>query len=386
MKSIAIIPLRAGSKGIPRKNKKKIIGRPLFTWVLTEAIFSNLTEIYVFTDDTEIISFIENNYKWSNKVFCVKRSEKSASDTASTETAMLELAEHLNYNFDLYCLLQATSPLTSRTDINKALDKVLVDKFDSSLSVVETKRFIWNKNGKSLNYDYLKRPRRQDFEGLLIENGAVYVTTKDNFKLSNNRLGGNIGIITMDEDTLTEIDEPNDFVIVADLLKNRLKKQKKQSLPIKTLCLDVDGVFTDAKINVSGQGELSKLFSMRDGMGLELLRDAGINLMVITAENSEIVSQRMKKLKIDAVFLGIKDKFSFLENYLYHNAIDRSEIAYMGDDINDLANIASCGMGICPNDAIASIKEVADLITISTGGNGAIREACEYIIKFNNRF
>ncbi len=386
MKSVAIIPLRAGSKGIPNKNKLKILGRPLFSWVLTEAIFSKLDEIYVFTDDKYISDFVQNEYKWLKKVKVINRSEESATDTSSTEFSMIELAEKINYNFDIYCLLQATSPLTQRNNINEALDKISDKICDSVLSVVETKRFIWSSNGENLNYDYLNRPRRQEFNGMLVENGAVYATTKDSFIKTKNRLGGKIQPIEMPEDTLVEIDEKTDFLIVEQLIKNRLANSKGAIGKISTLCLDVDGVFTDATISVSAEGEFSKTFSYRDGMGLEKLRDIGLKVIVLTSEKSGIVKQRMKKLNITDTYVGIKDKYTFLENLCIDSTIERNEIAYLGDDINDLANIASCGMGMCPYDAEMEVQANADYVLKNKGGKRVIREACEFILKHNKRF
>src|SRR5690606_14804482 len=116
----------------------------------------------------------KKEYHWTEKVKPLLRSEESASDTASTEFAMLEYCESIHFNFDVFCLLQATSPFTKKEDINTCL-KQLNDDYDSALTVVNTPRFLWNKDGKPLNYDPFNRPRRQDFEGLLIENGAVYV-------------------------------------------------------------------------------------------------------------------------------------------------------------------------------------------------------------------
>nr|WP_305069784.1 hypothetical protein [Flavobacterium covae] len=148
--------------------------------MLTEAIFSELDKIFVFTDDEEILAFIEKEYTWTNKVYPLLRSAENANDTASTESAIKELAEKINYDFDILCLLQATSPFTTSNDINKVLNK-LNENYDAALSVVKTHRFIWSNEGEAQNYDIFKRPRRQDFEGLLIENGAIYATTKKNF-------------------------------------------------------------------------------------------------------------------------------------------------------------------------------------------------------------
>ena len=241
MKKVAIIPLRAGSKGIPGKNKKKLLGRSLFSWTLGEAIFSNLDKIYIFTDDENIIDFVKKEYTWTDKVEIMVRSQESATDTASTEMGMREFAERINYDFDILCLLQATSPLTSREDINNCLDKIIKENYDSALTVVNTMRFIWNENGESINYDFNNRPRRQDFKGLLVENGAVYTTTKEQFLQSGIRIGRKVAVVKMPEDTLTEIDEKEDWVIMEKLLENRLNKFKKGSKKIKLLVLDVDG-------------------------------------------------------------------------------------------------------------------------------------------------
>ena len=134
MKNIAVIPLRKGSKGILGKNKNKMVGRPLFSWVLTEAIFSNLDEVYVFTDDIEIINFIEKEYHWTSKVKALLRNEENANDTATTESVLLEFSDKINYEYTILCLIQATSPLILADDINKGLEKITKESFDSHVA------------------------------------------------------------------------------------------------------------------------------------------------------------------------------------------------------------------------------------------------------------
>jgi YrbI family 3-deoxy-D-manno-octulosonate 8-phosphate phosphatase len=384
MKKIAIIPLRKNSKGIPGKNKKKLVGRPLFCWVLAEAIFSDLDAVFVFTDDTEIIDFVSKNYAWAPKVKVLLRNEVNATDTATTESVMLEFAEKINNDFDIICLLQATSPLTLAADINKALDKISAESYDASISVVNTHRFTWNNEGNPVNYDVFKRPRRQDFEGLLIENGAIYCSTKEAFLGSKNRVSGNIGLVEMAEETLSEIDTESDWLIVEQLLMDRMKKQKEPK-KITHLVLDVDGVFTNGTVFYDKNGELAKQFDMRDGMGLEILREHGVEVMVMTSEQSEIVAQRMKKLKIENVYLGVKDKYALLKQLLKEKNISINNVAYIGDDINDLANICSAGWSLTPNNAKQIVKLHADIILSKNAGDGAIREACEFLMKYNKR-
>jgi YrbI family 3-deoxy-D-manno-octulosonate 8-phosphate phosphatase len=385
MKKIGIIPLRKGSKGILGKNKNKMVGRPLFSWVLSEAIFSDLDCIYVFTDDLEIIDFITKEYHWTNKVIALQRSQENAIDTASTESVMMELSAQINHDYDIFCLLQATSPLTLAKDINSALKKISIEKFDAVLSVVKTHRFTWNTDGTPQNYNVFKRPRRQDFDGLLIENGAVYCTTKQAFLESKNRVSGKIGLVEMPEETLMEIDSLQDWNVVENMLIERQKAMKINS-KIQYLVLDVDGVFTDGCVYYDQHGESNKKFDMRDGMGLEILRQNQVEVVVMTSENSELVAQRMKKLQIQDTFLGIKDKYSFLKHFLINRNSSFDAVAYVGDDVNDLANICSVGWSFAPNNATQIVKNNADIVLNHNSGDGAIREVCEMILKYNKRY
>ncbi|XCF07749.1 HAD hydrolase family protein [Tamlana crocina] len=384
MKKIGFIPLRKGSKGIPNKNKRKMVGRPLFTWVLGEAIFSDLDEVVVYTDDESIIEFIKKEYHWTNKVKPLLRSTESASDTASTEFAMLEFCESMNYDFDVFCLLQATSSFTKKEDINTCLNKLNND-YDSVLTVVNTHRFLWNKEGKPLNYDPFNRPRRQDFEGLLIENGAVYAAKRETIQKYKNRIGEKVAVVEMPEESLHEIDSESDWLVVENLLMERQKRQK-ESEKITHVVLDVDGVFTDGTITYTKDGEHTKSFDMRDGMGLEILRQYDVEVMVMTSENSELVAKRMDKLKIENVFLGVKDKFTLLNHIVTQKNITLSNIAYVGDDVNDLTNICSVGWSLAPNNATDIVKQHADIVLSKNSGAGAIREACQFIMNYNKRF
>ncbi len=202
---------------------------------------------------------------------------------------------------------------------------------------------------------------------------------------SKNRISGSIATIQMPEDSLTEIDSLTDWKIVEELLAARLKSQKKAN-KITHLILDVDGVFTDGCIYYGADGEMMKKFDMRDGMGLEILRQNNVEVMVMTSENSEIVASRMKKLKIKDVFLGVKDKYSLLTRIAQDRHLLLSNMGYIGDDVNDLANICAVGWSFTPANATAAVKNHADVILIKNSAEGAIREACEFIMNYNNRY
>ena len=153
-----------------------------------------------------------------NKVETYIRLPENSQDTSSTEDILKEVIIKLNLKEDLL-LAQATSPLTTTEDINKGMQLYL--QYDSILSVVEQKRFIWSKDGYPVNYDYNKRPRRQDFEGYFVENGAFYINTAENILKYKSRLSGKIGLYKMSELTYLELDSKYDFKAIEKLLENK---------------------------------------------------------------------------------------------------------------------------------------------------------------------
>jgi 3-deoxy-D-manno-octulosonate 8-phosphate phosphatase (KDO 8-P phosphatase) len=159
------------------------------------------------------------------------------------------------------------------------------------------------------------------------------------------------------------------------------KELKKKASKIKLLLVDVDGVLTDTGVYYSERGEEMKRFSIRDGMGIERLRTlADVETGIITRENTEIVSSRAKKLKINELHLGIIEKEKALDDIISRNNLKLKEIAFMGDDTNDVEIMKSVGLSACPQDATIFAKEVADIIVNSKGGNGAVRDLAEIII------
>jgi len=146
----------------------------------------------------------------------VDRPAAHATDEASTESVMLHFMNTIL--FDVLVTIQATSPLLESTHLDQALEAFNAQSLDSMLSAVRCKRFFWNDDAMPINYDPLHRPRRQDFAGTLMENGAFYVTRRDILEKYQCRLGGKMGIYEMPESTAIELDEPSDWEIVSRLL------------------------------------------------------------------------------------------------------------------------------------------------------------------------
>jgi len=383
--NIAFIPARCGSKSIAFKNIREFCGKPLVYWNI-EALENskNIDKIFVATDCNEIKDAV-NSFGF-DKVEVYDRKSENANDTASTESVLLEFINKNSFDDnDLFFLVQATSPLTQTKNFDEALEKMKNDDADSLLTCIRTKRFIWNGDGTTLNYDYKNRPRRQDFDGLLMENGAFYINSIQNIKQYQNRLSGEIAIYEMEEYTAVEIDEEDDWII-AEKLMYKYILSKKQKPTIKLFLSDVDGTLTDGGMYYGENGEELKKFNTHDGKGFELLRNTGIKIGIITSENTKIVENRAKKMKVDYLYQGLehKGKLDTAKEICEKENITLSEVAYIGDDINCKELLCSVGVAACPANAIRSIKSIPNIIHLSkSGGNGAVREFIENILYEN---
>lgn len=225
-KNVAFIPVRGGSKSIPLKNIKEIGGKPLVYWTAAAASKClDIDMVYVATDSDEIKKTVEDFEL--PKVTVIGRSAESASDKASTESAMLEFAKE--HEFENIVLVQATSPLLTADDLANGFEMYNLPGVDSVLSAVKQKRFIWKDDADGAvaqNYDYFRRPRRQDYEGYYVENGAFYITSRKRLLETGNRISGTIRIVPMCEESFYEIDEPSDWVIIEEFMKRRQENER----------------------------------------------------------------------------------------------------------------------------------------------------------------
>ena len=384
--NIAFIPVRGGSKSIKYKNIKEIMGKPLVYWTVKAACqCDKIDRVYVSTDSdiikNTVSKFIATEKNLFEKVCIADRSTESASDTASTEFAMLEFAR--SHEFDNIVLIQATSPMLVSGDLNRGFELFETSGTDSVLSVVKQKRFNWKTddcgNACPINYDVYNRPRRQEFEGYYVENGAFYITSKKLLIESGNRISGNIKLVEMDEKTFFEIDEPSDWVIVEGLMKQSIPTTKDYS-QIKLFVSDCDGCMTDGGMYYSEKGDELKKFNTKDGMAIKLLRESGIKTAIITGETVELNRRRAEKLKIDYYIEGCADKLSALTKICLENGISLDNVAYIGDDINDVEVMKNVGMACSPFDASEAVKDVCNYVTVCKGGEGVIREVADLIL------
>lgn len=379
--NIAFIPVRGGSKSIPLKNIKPLCGKPLVYWTVKAACdCKSIDRVYVSTD-SEAIRRTVDGFGFS-KVTVISRSARTACDTASTESAMLEFAE--NYQFDTIALIQATSPLLTSKDLNGGFSLYESENTDSVLSVVRQKRFNWKLNSDNSaspsNYDPFNRPRRQEFDGYLVENGAFYITSRKILIEKKNRIGGIIRAYEMPEDTFFEIDEPSDWTIIEMMMKRRLASEIEMP-EIKLFLTDCDGCLTDAGMYYSEHGDEMKKFNTKDGAGFGLLRQKGILTGIITGEDVELNRRRAEKLHLDVIESGIKDKAPVLKKICEKFGVSPENTLYVGDDLPDIGAMEAAGFSACPADAVEEVRAAADYVAKSKGGEGVIRELADMVLK-----
>ncbi len=384
MKTIAFIPVRGGSKSIPLKNIKPFCGKPLVCWNI-EALEGcpEVDEVIVATDSDDIWNTVES--RMYSKTMLYRRSDENACDTASTESVMLEYINYAHLAEDtIFMLVQATSPLTETKHFTEALQMYAKGQYDSIITCVRNYRFFWNEDGTSMNYNYMNRPRRQNFKGMLMENGAFYINKVNNILSNGNRLGGKIGIYEMPEYTATEIDEPDDWIILENLMRKHVLSNHIEVKPkIKLFISDIDGTLTDGGMYYSENGDELKKFNTRDGMGFGLLRKAGIKTAIITSEDRLLNQRRAEKLQLDYLVQGKREggKFAAAKAICDELGITMQDVAYIGDDINCIDLLSSVGCAACPADAHHKVKEIPNITVMTrSGGNGCVREFIEQII------
>ena len=155
---------------------------------------------------------------------------------------------------------------------------------------------------------------------------------------------------------------------------------------IKLWVIDVDGTMTDAGIYYDENGNETKKFCTKDAAGFFAAHTVGMKIMVLTGRECAAVTRRMTEMNVDYLCQNVKNKQDFLSEFLKSNKFHREEIAYIGDDLNDLMPMRLAGFVGCPRDACNEVKEIADYISPIKGGNGAVRDVIEHVLKMNDKW
>lgn len=380
---LCIVPARGGSKAIPRKNVRLLAGKPLLAYSIEQAKATpGIGRVVISTDDAEIAA-VAREYGAD----VVPRPPEISGDQASSEAALLHtldyLQDHEGYAPETVVFLQATSPLRRPDDIQDALNHFEQENADSLLSVGPLHGFVWRIKGKqtrSFSYDYQHRLRRQDAPEDVVENGSIYIFKPWVLREHHNRLGGKIVAYRMRAQESFQVDEPDDMELMEHLIGLRRSFDAIPDLSgIALLVLDFDGVLTDNRVLVDQEGREAVLCHRGDGWGLARLREAGIEVIVLSTEKNRVVTARCTKLGLPCE-QACDDKLAALQRLAAKRSLRPAQIAFMGNDVNDLSGMQWAGLAIAVADAVPQVCRVAHYVTARRGGAGAVREVCDLML------
>ncbi|WP_458040664.1 MULTISPECIES: cytidylyltransferase domain-containing protein [Bacteria] len=385
---VAIIPARGGSKGVPRKNVRRVGGVPLIGRAVAAArATASIDRVVVSTDDAEIAAVAE---EWGAQI--VARPAELAGDTASSESALLHTLDALaatGVEADVLVFLQATSPFIDPRDLERAIGLVRDGSFDSVFSAIETYGFLWSADAsgtaRGINHDASRRPRRQDREPHYLETGAFYVMRSLGFRGAHHRFFGRVGVVEIAERSAIEIDTEEQLALAMVMasaiapLRPDIGGQP-ESIDALAVVTDFDGVHTDDTATTDAEGRETVRVSRSDGMGVAELRRAGIPVLILSTETNPVVSARARKLRVD-VRQGVDDKAAALTQWAAETGVPLSRVAYVGNDINDLACLDLVGWPVAVPDAHPLVLAAARIVLTRAGGDGAVRELSDRVLR-----
>ncbi|MCM3779833.1 acylneuraminate cytidylyltransferase [Microbacterium hydrocarbonoxydans] len=378
-RTVAIIPARGGSKGVPRKNVQRVGGVPLIERAVRAALAAEgIDLVAVSTDDAEIAAVAS-----AAGAVIVRRPDELSGDAASSESAILHALDEIEAageRVEVVAFLQATSPFIPAGALAGAVRDIKDDRADSVFSAFETYGFLWARTGDdaavAINHEAGYRPRRQDREPHYLETGAFYVFRADGFREAQHRFFGRIRIAEVPEWSAVEIDDAQQLEIARALAALH---ETPERIPVRAVVTDFDGVHTDDTASVDADGIERVRVSREDGMGVSLLRKAGIPMLILSTEVNAVVRARAEKLRVP-VLHGIDDKESALRGWAEENGIALDEIAYLGNDVNDLPAMRIVGWPVAVANAHPRVLAEARVVLTRRGGRGAVRELVERVL------
>jgi len=400
MHILALIPARGGSKSIPHKNIRPLAGIPLIAYSIAAAKGSKLvTRTIVSTDDDEIASVARG---FGAETPFMRPSEFAQDNTLDYPVfthAITWLKEHESYQPDILVQLRPTSPLRPPECVDLAI-QILLDhpEADSVRGVIPSgqnpfKMWQISEQGRLiplLSFSGIPEPYnapRQVLPQTYWQTGHIDAIRLSTIMQKGSLSGDVIYPIRIDPRYAVDIDTLRDWQRAEWLINQGdlpmvHPGHNKRSLPkqIDLLIFDFDGVMTDDHVWVDQEGHESVVANRRDGLGIAMLRKAGIPMLVLSTETNPIVAARCHKLKLTAI-QGVGDKQSVLKSLLQERNLDPQRVIYLGNDINDLPCFPLVGCAVVVADAHPDVIAQADLVLTHTGGHGAVRELCDKIIQ-----
>jgi len=391
--SLAVIPARGGSVGIPHKNLKRVGGVPLIVRAIIAAQGAGISRVVVTTDDPEIEAVALRN-----GADVVRRPTVLATGTASSEAAVLhaldaiaagdrdawvsphEAAPADSMIPQVVVFMQATSPFIRSCDVAEAVSRVRTGEADCVFSAVPTHAFQWGLDDEQIvpiGHSGSERKMRQELPPRWQETGGFYVMNHDGFRAAGHRFFGRLAVQEVPEETHFEIDTPTDLRI-CDAVASVVTSSDEQ-LSVDAIVTDFDGVHTDDRVIIDSTGVELVVVNRRDGLGVARVKAAGKKFLILSTERNPVVAARAAKLGVD-VLHGVDNKMAALQGWLKEQGVDADRVAYLGNDVNDLGPMQLVGWPCATADADDAVRFAARVVLQANGGDGAVRELCDLVI------
>jgi len=401
--TLALIPARGGSKGIPRKNIRPFAGHPLIAYSIAAALQAETAmRVIVSTDDEEIASVAR---AWGAETPFMRPAELAGDDTGDLPVfihALQWLAENENYRPDVVIQLRPTSPLRPRDCVDAAIRILLAHTgADSVRGVVPAGqnpykmwRLTQGEDGPMRNLLELEgtgepyNAPRQALPPVYWQTGHIDAI-RASVILAGSISGKTIYPLLINPRFAVDLDNLTDWVRAEGLvtlggLEMVWPGRPQRPFPekIELLVLDFDGVVTDNRVWTDDQGREMVAALRSDSLRLVDLREAEVAVVILSSEANPVVMARARKMGVEAIHgVGIHEKGRALRELLEARSIDRSRVVYAGNDLNDLPCFAIAGWAVAVADAYPEVLRAADYVTSKPGGFGAVREICDIILK-----
>ncbi|XP_034532529.1 N-acylneuraminate cytidylyltransferase A [Notolabrus celidotus] len=381
----ALILARGGSKGIPLKNIKMLAGVPLIGWVLRAAVDSELFDsVWVSTDHEEIEKVAK---AWGAKVH--RRSPQVSRDSSSSLETIQEFSR-LYPEVDVICHIQATSPCLHPFHLKGALDLITEQGYDSVFAVVRRHQFRWKevKRGSDdfthpFNLDPLNRPRRQDWDGELCENGSFYFATKELLNDAKSMQGGKISYFEMMPEYSVDIDVDIDWPVAEQRVLRYGYFGRNIPEMVSLMFCNVSGCLTEGRIFLSMSGEEMVSINTRDTMGIRMLQKEDVEVVLLTSSldpvAKSLAESLTKRTGCKVIEVG-SEPLDSLKLVVGQKKVDWKDVAYMGNDTQDVSCLNLAGLSAVPKAAPTLAINAAKYTCRSGGGKGAVREFAEHIL------
>jgi N-acylneuraminate cytidylyltransferase len=400
---LALIPARGGSKGIPRKNIRLFAGYPLIAYSIAAGLQAEtVTRVVVSTDD-ELIAAVARQFGAETPFLRpAELAQDMIPDLPVFEHALRWLAENEGYKPDMIVQLRPTSPIRPKDCVDNAVRLLLAHpEADCVRGVVpagQDPHKMWRLDPESgkmvplLTVEGIAEPYnapRQILPPVYWQTGHIDAIRSTTILQKGSLTGGVIFPLVLDPRYTVDLDTLNDWtraewavtfggleMVTPGNLRRRMPER------VDLLILDFDGVLTDNRVWTDKDGREMVAASRSDGIGLEALRRAGADVVVISKETNPVVAARCQKLNLPFV-QGIEDKGPALTRLLEERGVDPARVVYLGNDTNDLPCFPLVGWAVAVADAWPDVIRQADYVLSRPGGHGAVCELCDLILKKN---